>query len=102
MCERGRPQLQGVQCRVGRDAHLTDRACLLRVEFLGEISSFLHSRALLPRCPPTPCSPEERRGSLGRPEAQNERRNAGAFHKTYPCMRRSRSLFFAWMLEYGL
>jgi hypothetical protein len=106
----------------------------LRVEFLGEISSFLHSRALLPLFPPTPFSHEERRGSLGvlmpetgdgtqglakkptpvsfshegrrgslgRPEAQNERRNAGAFHKTYPCMRRSRSLFFAWMLEYGL
>ena len=55
--------------------------------------------------PPDPFLPQGEKGESARPEAQNERRNAGAFRKTYPCkpgIRRSRSLFFAWMLEYGL
>jgi hypothetical protein len=38
---------------------------LSRVEFLGEMGGFLHSRALLPLIPPTPFSHKGRRGSLG-------------------------------------
>jgi len=38
---------------------------LSRVEFLGEMSDVLHSRAPLPLIPPTPFSPCGRRGSLG-------------------------------------
>ena len=38
---------------------------LARVEFLGEMSNVLHSRAPLPLIPPTPFSHKGRRGSLG-------------------------------------
>ena len=38
---------------------------LARVEFLGEMSNVLHSRAPLPLIPPTPFSHTGRRGSLG-------------------------------------
>jgi hypothetical protein len=38
---------------------------LARVEFLGEMSNVLHSRAPLPPIPPTPFSHKGRRGSLG-------------------------------------
>ena len=42
------------------------------------MQSFLHSRALLPLIPPTPCSHKKEQGEVGRPEAQNESRNTGA------------------------
>ena len=84
MCERGRPQLQGVQCRVGRDAHLTDRACLLRVEFLGEISSFLYSRALLPLFPQPP-SPTRREGGVWGVLKPKMREGTQELPKIYPC-----------------
>ncbi len=38
---------------------------LSRVEFLGEMGGFLHSRARLPLIPPTPFSHKGRRGRLG-------------------------------------
>jgi len=38
---------------------------LARVEFLGEMSNVLHSRAPLPLIPPAPCSHTGRRGRLG-------------------------------------
>ena len=38
---------------------------LSRVEFLGEMGGFLHSRAPLPLIPPTPFSHTGRRGRLG-------------------------------------
>ena len=38
---------------------------LARVEFLGEMSNVLHSRAPLPLIPPTPFSHKGRRGILG-------------------------------------
>ncbi len=41
------------------------RGKLSRVEFLGEMGGFLHSRARLPLIPPTPFSHKGRRGRLG-------------------------------------
>ena len=41
------------------------RGILSRVDFLGEISDFLHSGARLPLIPPAPFSHKGRRGSLG-------------------------------------
>jgi hypothetical protein len=54
---------------------------LSKVEFLGVMSGFLHPCALLPLIPLTPFSHKGRRGSAGRPDARNERRNARASPK---------------------
>jgi hypothetical protein len=45
---------------------------------------FLHSRALLPLIPPNPLLPQGEKGESGRPEAKNEKRNAGLPGKTQP------------------
>ena len=59
------------------------------------MQSFLHSRALLPLIPPTPCSHKKEQGEVGRPEAQNESRNTGAPKEPAP-VGRGRSALAGW------
>jgi|YNPMSStandDraft_1061717.scaffolds.fasta_scaffold01438_6 hypothetical protein len=59
---------------------------LSRVEFLGEMISFLHSFVLLSvsLITPNPLLPRGEKGVFGLQEAQNERRNVGDFKKPIP------------------
>jgi hypothetical protein len=82
--EVGRPEAQNGRKNAGASAWVRGRP-RSRGAFLGAIRGLLHSRARLPPLPPDPLLPHGEKVEVGRPEAQNELRNAGASQKTYPC-----------------
>ena len=82
--EVGRPEAHNGRRNAGASAWVRGRP-RPRGAFLGAIRGLLHSRARLPPHPPDPLLPQGEKGESGLPEAQNEKRNAGACQKIYPC-----------------
>ena len=64
------------------------RGFLSNVEFLGEVSDVLHSRAPLPLIPPAPFSHKGRRGSLGVLMAETRDGTQGLAEKSTPVRQR--------------